>query len=55
MEELPKNAGRFVEEDFEQDRTLSYLNALGKKLSTKRDKHTDGLKEAVRKRVIEAV
>ena len=53
--ELVGNARRFIEEGFEQDRTLSWRGAFKKKLGVTQEKHTAALKEAVRKRAIEAL
>ena len=50
-----KNARRFIEEGFEEDRTLSWRSALKKKLGVIQEKHTDTLKEALRKRAVEAL
>src|SRR5215217_6638662 len=56
MEEYElENARRFVEEGFEEDETLSWRSAFEKKLETIQEKHTDALKEAVRKQAIEAL
>jgi len=49
------NARRFIEAGFEEDRTLSWRSAFEKKLKTIQEKHTDALKEAVRKQAIEAL
>src|SRR5215207_1119496 len=56
MEEFElENARRFIEEGFEEDRTLSWRSALKKKLGVTQEKHTAALKEAVRKRAVEAL
>jgi hypothetical protein len=56
MEEFElENARRFIEEGFEEDRTLSWRSAFEKKLGVTQEKHTDALKEAVRKQAIEAL
>ena len=51
--ELEKSK-RFIEEGFKKDRTLSWRSAFKKMLSVTQEKYTDDLKEAVRKRVVEA-
>ena len=48
-------ARRSIEEGFEEDRTLSWRSALEKKLAITQEKHTASLKEAVRRRAIEAL
>src|SRR5215213_1141310 len=56
MEEYElENARHSIEDGFEEDRTLSLRGALEKTLSTTQEKHTDALKEAVRRRAFEAL
>src|SRR5829696_6758621 len=50
-----ENARRFIEDGFEEDRTLPWRSAFEKKLETIQEKHTDALKEAVRRQAIEAL
>jgi len=56
MEEFElENARRLIEEGFEEDRTLSWRSAFEKKLRVAQKKYTEALKEAMRKRAIEAL
>jgi len=56
MEEFElENARRLIEEGFEEDRTLSWRSAFEKKLRVAQKKYTEPLKEAMRKRAIEAL
>ena len=56
MEEFElENARRLIKEGFEEDRTLSWRSAFEKKLRVAQKKYTEALKEAVRKRAIEAL
>jgi len=56
MEEFElENARRLIEEGFEEDRTLSWRSAFEKRLRVAQKKYTEALKEAVRKRAIEAL
>src|SRR5215213_383076 len=49
------NARRFIEEGFDEDSTLSWRSAFEKKLGVTQKKYTEALKEAVRKRAVEAL
>jgi len=56
MEEFElENARRLIEEGFEEDRTLSWRSAFEKRLRVAQKKYTEALKEAMRKRAIEAL
>ena len=56
MEEFElEKARRFIEDGFEEDGTLSWRSAFEKKLETIQKKRTDALKQAVHKRVTEAL